>query len=412
MSSTSHGSAPRGGRRSPLGVLRVREFRVYFLGASLSNIGTWFQNIAAGLLVYDLTGSTLAVGAVNFSQFVGSFVLASVAGGAADRYDRRRLLMVSQAVAATVGGVLAAVTLVGAVTPALVIGASLLLGFSLAFMVPALLALVPLLVGDDDLDAAVALNSVSFNLARAIGPVLGALVVESAGYGVAFALNAVSFLLFVGALALVRPRPQVRAEGPRPRLTETIRSVRSVPAWWAVLVATTVISMSTDPVNTLTPELALDTFGGRQLDAGLLVGAFGTGATVTALTLTDWLRRRRRALPAAMLVQGAGMVLVGLAPSLPVAFVGMAISGGGFIGGITRSSVRLQTEVPDLQRGRVMALWSVAFVGTRPLASLVSGVIAEAASARVAAVVLALPVLLLVPWVAGHLAAPGSPPDA
>ncbi len=399
----------RDGRRSPLGVLRVREFRVYFVGASLSNIGTWFQNIAAGLLVYDLTRSTLAVGAVNFSQFIGSFLLASVAGGAADRYDRRRLLMVSQAVAATVGGLLAVTTLLGAVTPAVVIGASLLLGFSLAFMVPALLALVPLLVGDDDLDAAVALNSVSFNLARAVGPVLGALVVESAGYGVAFALNAVSFLAFVGALALVRPRPQERATGERPRLRETIRLVRSVPAWWAVLVATTVISMSTDPINTLTPELALDTFGGRQLDAGLLVGAFGTGATLTALTLTDWLRRRRRALPAAMLVQGAGMVLVGLAPTLTVAFVGMAISGGGFIGGITRSSVRLQTEVPDLQRGRVMALWSVAFVGTRPLASLISGATAEVASARVAALVLALPVLVLTPWVARQLETPGPP---
>lgn len=411
MSSEPDLSRQPGGRRSPLGVLRVREFRVYFLGASLSNIGTWFQNIAAGLLVYDLTRSTLAVGAVNFAQFIGSFVLASVAGGAADRYDRRRLLMLSQAVAATVGGLLAAVTLLGAVTPAVVIGASLLLGFSLAFMVPALLALVPLLVGQDDLDAAVALNSVSFNLARAVGPVLGALVVESAGYGVAFALNAVSFLAFVGALALVRPRPQVRAAGERPRLMETIRLVRSVPAWWAVLVATTAISMSTDPVNTLTPELALDTFGGRQLDAGLLVGAFGTGATVTALTLTDWLRRRRRALPGAMLVQGAGMVLVGLAPTLAVAFVGMAVSGGGFIGGITRSSVRLQTEVPDLQRGRVMALWSVAFVGTRPLASLASGAIADLASAQVAALVLALPVLLLTPWVAGRLETPVAPRD-
>jgi MFS family permease len=400
------GSGDRPPARSPLAVLRVRAFRTYWLGASLSNIGTWFQNIAAGLLVYELTRSTLAVGAVNFSQFIGSFLLASVAGGAADRYDRRRLLMASQGVAAVVGAVLATVTLLGAVTPAIVIAASLLLGFSLAFMVPALLALVPLLVEEGDLDAAVALNSVSFNLARAVGPVLGALVVESAGYGVAFALNALSFLAFIGALALVRPRPQGRAEGGRPRLLDTIRLVRSVPAWWSVLVATTVISMSTDPVNTLTPELALDTFGGRQLDAGLLVGAFGGGATLTALTLTDWLRRRRRALPGAMLVQGCGMVLVGLAPTIWVAYLGMAISGGGFIGGITRSSVRLQTEVPDLQRGRVMALWSVAFVGTRPLASLLSGTIAETVSVRAAALALALPVLLLAPWVGRQLDRP------
>ena len=402
------GAAGAAGRRprSAVAVLRRREFGVYFLGASLSNIGTWFQNIAAGLLVYELTRSTLLVGAVNFSQFIGSFLLASVAGGAADRFDRRKLLIVSQLGAAAVGAVLAVVTLLGAVTPTIVIVAALALGFALAFMVPALLALVPLLVAEEDLDAAVALNSVSFNLARAVGPILGALVVGGAGYGVAFALNAGSFLVFVAALAVIRPRPQERARGVRPKLIETVRLVRSVPAWWAVLVATMVISMSTDPINTLTPELALDTFGGVELDAGLLVGAFGAGATLTAITLTGWLRRQRRTLPAAMGVQAAGMLLVGLAPGLGVALVGMAVSGGGFIAGITRASVRLQAEVPDLQRGRVMALWSVAFVGTRPLASLASGAIAEVAGAQVAAMVLALPVLVLAPWVARQIERP------
>ncbi|MEX2550523.1 MAG: MFS transporter [Nitriliruptoraceae bacterium] len=415
------GAAPAGG--SPLALLRQHTFRTFFLGSSLSSIGTWFQNIAAGLLIYELTRSTLLVGAVNFSQFIGSFVLASVAGGAADRYDRRKLLIVSQLGAALVGALLAVITLLGAVTPVIVVVAALLLGLSLAFMVPALQALVPLLVDDEHLDAAVALNSVSFNLARAVGPVLGAMVVGSAGYGVAFALNAASFLAFVVALAVVRPRPQRIRSGARPKLRESVRLLRAEPAWWAVLMATMVISMSTDPINTLTPELALDVHGGAEVDAGFLVGAFGGGATVTALTMTGWIRRRRRALPAAMLVQGSGMLLVGAAPTLPaamlvqgsgmllvgaaptltVAFVGMAISGAGFIGGTTRATARLQSEVPDLQRGRVMALWSMAFVGTRPLASLVSGVIAEVAGARVAALVLALPVLLLAPWVAGQL---------
>ncbi len=392
------GAAPT---TSPLALFRQHTFRTFFLGSSLSSIGTWFQNIAAGLLIYELTRSTLLVGAVNFSQFIGSFVLASVAGGAADRYDRRKLLLVSQLWAALVGGVLAVVTLLGAVTPAIVVVAALLLGLALAFMVPALQALVPLLVDDEHLDAAVALNSLSFNLARAVGPVLGAMVVGSAGYGVAFALNAASFLAFVVALAAVRPRPQRRFSGARPRLLESARMVRAEPAWWAVLMATMVISMSTDPINTLTPELALDVHGGTEVDAGLLVGAFGGGAT---LTLTGWIRRRRRALPGAMLVQGCGMLLVGVAPTLTVAFLGMAISGAGFIGGITRATARLQSEVPDRQRGRVMALWSMAFIGTRPLAALVSGGIAEIAGARVAALVLALPVLLLVPWVAGQLA--------
>jgi MFS family permease len=392
--------APRG---SPLRVLASRQFGTYFLGSSLSNIGTWFQNIAAGLLVYELTRSTLAVGAVNFAQFIGSVVLAPWAGAAADRFDRRKLLMISQVGAAAVGGLLAVLTIAELVTPAIVVGAALLLGLALAFMVPALQALVPLLVADEDLDAAVSLNSVSFNLARAVGPVLGALVVERAGFGVAFALNAASFLAFVGALALVRPRQQRIVRGPRPRIMESVRMVRSVPEWSALLVATMVISTSTDPINTLTPELALDVFGGTQSDVGFLVGAFGAGATLTALTLTGWIRRRRLAMPGALLVQGGGMILVGLAPVMEIALLGMAISGAGFIAGITRSTARLQIEVPDAQRGRVMALWSVAFIGTRPIAALVSGVVAEFAGARVATIVLALPVLIAAPYVARRL---------
>ena len=391
-------------RGSPRRVLISRQFGPFFAGSVLSSIGTWCQNIAAGLLVYELTGSTLLVGTVNFAQFIGALVLAPWAGGAADRFDRRHLLMVSQLAAAAVGGTLAVLTFAGLVTPALVVGAALLLGLTLAFMVPALQSLVPLLVAAENLDIAVSLNSVSFNLARAIGPVVGALIVEQAGYGFAFALNAGSFLAFVGALAMVRPQAQRIVTGPRPRLLEATKLVWRVPVWRALLLATVALSMSTDPINTLTPELAIEVFDGRQRDAGYLVGAFGVGATVTALSLTTWLARRRHTLVVALVVQGTGMVLVGLAPTLAIAYAGMAISGAGFIAGITRSTARLQAEVPDEFRGRVMALWSIAFIGTRPLAALVDGAVAEVAGAQVATVVLALPVLLAAPFIARELA--------
>ena len=397
---------------SALRVLGQRNFGIYFLGSSLSNVGTWFQNIAAGLLVYQLTGSTLLVGAVNFAQFLGAFLLAPVAGVAADRFDRRRLLMASQVGAATVGGVLAILTLTGTVTAGVVVVAAAGLGLALAFMVPALLALVPLLVEPDDLDAALSLNSVTFNLARAVGPVLGALVVERAGFGVAFALNALSFVAFVAALTLVRPRPQQRASGPRPRLRTTIRRVRGVPVWTALLVAVMAVSTSTDPINTLTPELAHVVFGGGDLDVGLLVAAFGTGATLTALTLLGWLRRRRNALVGAMVVQGVGMAAVAVAPSLPWAMAALAVSGGGFLAAVTRSTVRLQSEVPPEELGRVMALWSLAFVGTRPFAALLDGSVAEVFGARWAAVVMALPVLLAAGFVHRRLSAADAQPTA
>ncbi|GGI08789.1 MFS transporter [Egicoccus halophilus] len=388
-----------GGQHGALRVLRQRDFGTYFLGNSLSNIGTWFQNIAAGLLVHELTGSTLLVGAVNFAQFFGAFALAPLAGAAADRFDRRRLLIVTQVAAASVGAVLALLTLTGRVTAAVVVGAAGVLGLALAFMVPALLALVPLLVEPDDLDAALSLNSVTFNLARAVGPVLGALVVERAGYGVAFALNAASFLAFVAALMVVRPRPQRRTVGVRPSLFATVRTVRDQRTWAALLVAVMALSTTTDPINTLTPELAREVFGGSDLDAGLLVAAFGTGATLTAFTLLGWLRRRRHALVGAMVVQGVGMALLAVAPTLPLAMAALAVSGGGFLAGVTRSTVRLQSEVPAEELGRVMALWSLAFVGTRPFAALLDGAVAEVFGARAAALVMALPVLIGALWV-------------
>jgi predicted MFS family arabinose efflux permease len=250
----------------------------------------------------------------------------------------------------------------------------------------------------------VSLNSVTFNLARAVGPVLGALVVERAGYALAFGLNAASFVAFVLALLLVRPRRQELATGPRPKLLETVRLIRSRPVWLALLVSVMAVSTSTDPINTLTPELAKDVFDGRDLDVGLLVGSFGAGATVTAIALIGWVRRRRHALVGAMVVQGLGLASVAVAPSLPWAMVGFAVSGGGFLAAITRGTVRLQAEVPDDQLGRVMALWSLAFVGTRPLAALVDGVAAEFIGARGALVVLAVPVLIAAPWVHRTLA--------
>jgi MFS family permease len=398
-------------RQAPPSIRRVmvsRRFLPFFVGSALSNIGTWFQNIAAGLLIYQLTGSSLLVGTVHFAQFIGAFLLAPWAGAAADRFDRRRLLALTQLLAGVTAGVLAAVTWAGVVTAPIVVGLSFVLGLALAFMVPALLALVPLLVETRDLDAAISLNSLTFNLARAVGPLLGALVAEQLGYGPAFALNAASFLAFAGALALlVRPFPQQRTpKGSRPGLRHAIADVRREPVWVALLVVVAAISFTADPILTLAPELARDVFGGTDLDAGLLVGAFGTGATITALTLTGWLRARRNALPGALLVQASGMLVVSAAPGLGLALGGMFVSGAGYLAAITRATTRLQSEVPDVLLGRVMALWSLSFVGSRPFAALLDGAVAEVAGARAAAAVMTVPTVVVAVWAARLLAHP------
>jgi MFS family permease len=398
-------------QRSPsiVRVLRGGPFLPFFVGSALSNIGTWFQNIAAGLLIYQLTGSSLLVGTVHFAQFIGAFALAPWAGGAADRFDRRRLLALTQLAAGITAGGLAVLTLLGMVTAPVVVALSFVLGLALAFMVPALLSLVPLLVEGRDLDAAISLNSLTFNLARAVGPLLGALVAERLGYGPAFALNALSFLAFAAALTLlVRPRAQERVRGPRPLLREAIRDVRREPVWVALLVVVAAISFTADPILTLAPELARDVFEGTDLHAGLLVGAFGTGATVTALTMTGWLRMRRNALPGALLVQAGGMVGVAVAPGLGAAMGAMFVSGAGYLAAVTRATTRLQSEVPDVLLGRVMALWSLCFVGSRPFAALLDGAIAEVAGARVAAATMAVPSVLVAAIGARVLGRPSS----
>ena len=392
-------SAPGPEARSGPQLLRDRTFGPYLAGNALSSTGTWFQNLAASLLVYELTSSTLMVGVVNFAQFVGALLLAPVAGSAADRFDRRHVLMVSQAVAAVVSAVLAVLTFTEVVNTPLLVASTALLGLALAFFAPSMLSLVPLLVPRPDLAAALSINSASFNLARAVGPVLAAAVIDRLGYGPAFAVNAATFAIFVGLLATVRPRPTTRVPGERPRLRDAVVLVRQTETVVPLLVVVAVCSIAIDPVYTLTPELAIDVFDGTEQTTGLLVGAFGTGAVLTAVFVVSRIAELPYILGTSLTVLSLGLGMLALAPSLPVALVGLTIAGGGFLASLTRATTRIQHAVPDDQLGRVMALWSVCFIGSRPIVALVDGAVADLVHPRVAAGMLALVPLVTAWWI-------------
>jgi MFS family permease len=379
---------------SPFRVLRRRNFWPYFTGNLLSNCGTWFQNIAQAILVYRLTGSTFLVGVVNFSQFVGVFLLAPWAGAAADRFDRRRLLVVTQLGSAAVTAVLAVLSGRGLASTPVVMGLALLLGMATAFAIPAMQALVPDLVDRNELAPAIALNSLTFNLARAIGPVAGALVVASLGITAAFALNSLSFLALVAGLAMIHPRHQRTLPSERPRLRDSIRLVREDATLTALLLVVAAISLSQDPVNTLTPGFSTQIFHRADTLTGYLVGAAGLGAVLAAVTVAGRFKEPVRRLPVSCLIMGAGIVGFGLSTRLPLAFLGLAVAGFGFLVTNTASTTSLQLEVADDQRGRVMALWSVCFLGTRPIGSLVDGGIASTVGLRAAALAMAVPVLV------------------
>lgn len=377
-------------------MLADRNFWPYFAGNLLSNCGTWFQNLAQALLIYRLTGSTLLVGVVNFAQFVGTFALAPWSGMAADRFDRRRLMIVAQSFAVAVTAVLALLASAGRASAPVVIGLALLLGITTAFSVPAMQALVPLLVPTHELAGAVALNSVTFNLARVIGPVAGAVVVDRLGIPAAFGLNALSYVGLIGALLVVRPRQQVRSSASsagRVRLRDSFGTVLSDRRIRLLLLAVVALSLTADPVNTLTPGFVTKLFGQRDTLVGVLVGAFGTGAVAAAFLVGRERSDVERRLAMMLGVLGVGMAAFALAPGFGFALPALVVGGFGFLAANTTATTAIQLGVSDEQRGRVMALWSVAFLGVRPFGSLVDGAVASAVGLRPAALLMATPAL-------------------
>ncbi|HZQ77494.1 MAG TPA: MFS transporter [Acidimicrobiia bacterium] len=380
-------------RSSALRVLALRNFWPYFAGNLLSNCGTWFQNIAQAILIYRLTGSTFVVGVVNFAQFAGVFLLAPFAGSAADRFDRRRLIVLTQVGAVVVTAALAALQGAGLATAPVVIVLTGLLGVTFALAIPAIQAMVPDLVDTEHLAAALALSSVTFNLARAIGPVVGAVVVARLGIAAAFGLNSLSYLALIAGLLAVRPAQVPRSAGPPPRWRESVRMVRDDVALVALLGVVAAISVTQDPVSTLTPGFSSEVFHRADTLTGVLVGAFGLGAALAAATVAGRPGNPVRRLAPGCACMGLGMLGFAAARTVPVALGSLLLGGFGFMVTNTGATTALTMEAAPEQRGRVMAMWSLGFLGTRPPASLLDGGVASAAGLRTAAVVLTLPVL-------------------
>ena len=382
----------RVGPRAVLHLVSQRNFGPYFVGNALSASGTWFQNLAAALLIYRLTGSELLLGVLNFAQFAPILVLAPWTGSAADRYDRRRLLLATQVAATALAGALAALAWADLADAWVVIAISLAQGVATAFALPAQQALLAALVDERELGTAVALNSMTYNLARALGPAAAALAVEHLGIPAAFALNAASYLVFAAAILIVQPRAQRAAERTASRLRESLALLRREPRLAAYLAIVAVVGFASDPVNTLAPALA-DAFGRADTVAGYVIGVFGAGAVTAAFVLAGRVRATRRRLALTLGLLGAGIVGVAATPWLPVAFVLLFVAGFGYLASNTAATTRLQLDVDEAQRGRMMALWGIAFLGLRPFASLVDGAVASLAGVRTAAVVLAVPAL-------------------
>lgn len=385
--------SPAVGPSAALRLIGHRNFLPYFIGNASSASGTWFQNLAASLFVYRHTHSPFLLGVLQFATFLPVLVLAPWAGSAADRFDRRKLVLVSQLVATVLGATLAGLARAGLAPVWVVMLCSLGLGVVSAFSAPASLALLADLVPRSHLQSAVALNSMTYNLARAVGPALAALSVRKLGIPASFAINSGSYLVLVVGVLLVQPAARQLASRGEARLRESLRLVRDQPRLLAFLLIVTAVGFASDPINTEAPAFA-HAFGRPDTDAGYLFGAFGAGAVSAAFLLAGRVAGSRRRMFTMLVLLGAGVIGFSLSPWLPVAYVFLALAGFGYLASNTSATSRLQLDVAPAQRGRIMALWSVAFLGLRPIASLTDGAIAGAFGVRPAGVVLAVPALL------------------
>jgi MFS family permease len=382
--------------RQRTGPLARREFRIYFAGNLASNIGTWVANVALGVYMLELTGSSFWVGVVNAALFVPVIFFALPAGALADRTDRLRLLRTSQVFAGALAGLLALLVSLDAAPRLVVVLIAAGWGVSIAVAIPAMQAMVPSLVPHGELAEAIGMNALTFNVARAIGPVLAAVTLTTLGTTFAFGLNALSYAAIVAALLAIRRPPFLRESSgppgpPREGLVYAWRHLRTR----TMLLAVMAISVSLDPITTLSPALARS-YGLATGGAGWIVSSWGLGA-VLGITAGRRLinQMSKRGLGWAGLIgQAAGMAALGAAPNVAAAIPAGILTGFGYITAVITFTTAIQTDVPERLRGRVMALWTISFLGPRVAAAVVDGALADAFGPHVAASCFALPALV------------------
>jgi MFS family permease len=368
--------------------LRARDFRLYFTGQGISLVGTWMQRVAMAWLVYDLTGSALMLGVVGFAGRIPTLLLSPVAGVVADRVDRRRILYLTQSLSMAQAVALAVLVLSGAVAVWHVVALAVFLGVLDSFDIPARQSFFIHLIDDpQDVGNAIALNSSVFNLARLVGPSVAGILIAAVGEGWVFALNGLTYFSMLAALLLMRVPPTElghRGGGVLRNLGEGFGFAWRFPAVRAVLLLITTSSFFAVPFAVLMPVFASDVLGGGPGTLGLLMTAQGVGALAGALYLAarETTRGLGPLIAAAATVFGAGLVLFGASSTIWLSLPVLVVAGFGLMVQSAATNTFLQSIVDDTMRGRIMSLYTTAFVGVIPLGSLYAGWLAERIGAR------------------------------
>jgi MFS family permease len=367
--------------------LRHRNFRLFFGGQSISLIGTWMTRVATSWLVYRITQSPLMLGTVGFAGQIPTFLLAPVAGVIADRVNRRSLLVWTQAVSMLQSLALAALTLTHRINIKEVLALSVVQGVVNAFDMPGRQSFMLEMVEDRaDLSNAIAINSSMVHLARLVGPALAGIVIAATNEGWCFGIDGVSYIAVIISLVMMRGNfaaPAKTSASMLAQLREGWTYVVSFSPVRNLLLLVGLVGLMGWPYMVLMPIFAVRVLHGGPHTLGFLMGAVGVGSLVSALMLIvrRSVRGLTRVIPVAAAILGVGLVLFGFSHALWLSMLMMLLTGFGMMQSLTASNTIIQTLVDEKMRGRVMSFYTMAFVGTAPLGSLLAGGLAHSIGA-------------------------------
>ena len=363
--------------------LKYRNFRLFFAGQSISLVGTWMQSIAMSWLVYRMTGSALLLGVVGFASQIPTFILSPLAGVLTDRHNRHRIIILTQSLAMVQAFILAALTLSGVIAVWHIIALGIFLGCINSLDIPARQSfLIEMVEKKELLGNAIALNSAIFNAARLIGPTIAGIIVAVTGEGICFLINGFSFLAVIVSLLLMRINPRrVRPERRHilHELKEGVDYAFSSAPIRSILILLGIISMTGMSYVVLMPVFAKDIHRGGPHTLGFLMAAVGVGALIATLYLASRKTplKLEKIIPVSSAIFATGLMLFALSRILWVSLILLVVTGFGFMVNTASSNTILQTVVDDDKRGRVMSLYTAAFMGMAPIGSLLAGAFAN-----------------------------------
>lgn len=387
MKTTVNDSQDVRGVKLVLRALRHRNYRLFFIGQGTSLVGTWMQQVAVSWLVYRMTNSAFLLGVIGFATQISTCVMALFAGVLADKRNRRNILIATQTLSLLQALVLAMLVFAGNISFWHIIALSIFIGLVNGFDIPTRQAFVYELVDrKEDLPNAIALNSMIFNGARLAGPAIAGILIAAVGEGVCFLINAVSFLAVLAALMAIRLAPQktVRHNG------AVISGIRDGVVYAfgfmpirAVLSLLALVSLVGVPYAVLMPVFARDILHGDSRTLGFLYGAVGVGALIGALFLASrkTVHGLGKIVVLAINIFGIGVIAFSLSRTLWFSLALMLMAGFGIMVQMASINTILQTVVDNDKRGRIMSLYTIAFIGMAAFGSLLAGSIAQTFSA-------------------------------